>query len=152
IKAAVSHQGFAFINVISPCVTFNNNPGSTKSYDYVREHIEATGKTDLIPEKSEILASYESGTGTEVMLHDGTFIKLEKLAANRDPFNRMEAMNALQNARNRNEILTGLLYIENESGDLHQTINSTDRPLNSLEESDLCPGAAVLAEINEDLR
>jgi 2-oxoglutarate/2-oxoacid ferredoxin oxidoreductase subunit beta len=152
IKAAVSHPGFAFINVISPCVTFNNNPGSTKSYDYVREHIEATGKTDLIPEKSEILASYESGTGTEVMLHDGTFIKLEKLAANRDPFNRMEAMNALQNARSRNEILTGLLYIETESGDLHQTINSTDKPLNSLEESDLCPGSAVLAEINDDLR
>jgi 2-oxoglutarate ferredoxin oxidoreductase subunit beta len=152
IKAALAHEGFSFINVISPCVTFNNDVGSTKSYDYVREHIEATGKTDLVPEKSEILASYESGTGTEVMLHDGTFIKLEKLAANRDPFNRMEAMNALQNARNRNEILTGLLYIETETGDLHQTINSTDRPLNSLEEADLCPGSDVLAEINEDLR
>lgn len=152
IKAAVSHPGFAFINVISPCVTFNNNPGSTKSYDYVREHIEATGKTDLIPERSEILADYESGTGTEVMLHDGTFIKLEKLAANRDPFNRMEAMDALRDARNRNEILTGLLYIDPETKDLHHTINSTDRPLNSLEEKDLCPGSAVLAGINDDLR
>lgn len=152
IKAAVSHPGFAFINVISPCVTFNNNPGSTKSYDYVREHIEATGKTDLIPERSEILADYESGTGTEVMLHDGTFIKLEKLAANRDPFNRMEAMDALRDARNRNEILTGLLYIDPETKDLHHTINSTDRPLNSLEEKDLCPGSAVLAGINDNLR
>jgi len=138
--------------VISPCVTFNNNPGSTKSYDYVREHIEATGKTDLVPEKSEILASYESGTGTEVMLHDGTFIKLEKLAANRDPFNRMEAMNALRDARNRNEILTGLLFIDPETEDLHHTINSTERPLNTLEEEDLCPGSAVLTEINDDLR
>lgn len=152
IKAAVSHPGFAFINVISPCVTFNNNPGSTKSYDYVREHIEATGKTDLIPERSEILADYESGTGTEVMLHDGTFIKLEKLAANRDPFNRMEAMDALRDARNRDEILTGLLYIDTETKDLHHTINSTDRPLNSLEEKDLCPGSEVLAGINDDLR
>jgi 2-oxoglutarate ferredoxin oxidoreductase subunit beta len=86
------------------------------------------------------------------MLHDGTFIKLEKLAANRDPFNRMEAMNALRDARNRNEILTGLLFIDPETEDLHHTINSTERPLNTLEEEDLCPGSAVLTEINDDLR
>jgi len=118
----------------------------------VREHIEATGKSDLIPEKSEILANYESGTGTEVMLHDGTFIKLEKLAANRDPFNRMEAMDALRDARNRDEILTGLLYIDPDTEDLHHTISSSERPLNTLSEVELCPGSATLSEINEDLR
>lgn len=152
IKEAISHQGFAFINVISPCVTFNNNPGSTKSYDYVREHIESTGKTDLVPEKTEILTSYESGTGTDVMMHDGTYIRLEKLAANRNPFDRMGAMNALQNARNRNEILTGLLFVETETGNLHQTINSSNRPLNSLIQEELCPGSSVLADINDELR
>lgn len=152
IKEAISHQGFAFINVISPCVTFNNNPGSTKSYDYVREHIESTGKTDLVPEKTEILTSYDSGTGTDVMMHDGTYIRLEKLAANRNPFDRMGAMNALQNARNRNEILTGLLFVETETGNLHQTINSSNRPLNSLIQEELCPGSSVLADINDELR
>ena len=152
IKEAISHQGFAFINVISPCVTFNNNPGSTKSYDYVREHIESTGKTDLVPEKTEILTSYESGTGTDVKMHDGTYIRLEKLAANRNPFDRMGAMTALQAARNRNEILTGLLFVETETENLHHTINSSDRPLNSLLQEELCPGSLVLADINDELR
>lgn len=152
IKAAINHPGFAFINVISPCVTFNNNPGSTKSYDYVRSHIEATGKTDLVPEKEEILASYESGTGTDVEMHDGTFIRLEKLASHAKPFDRLEAMNALQNARKRNEILTGLLFVHPQTTDLHYTIQSSDRPLNTLLQEELCPGSLVLADINEDLR
>jgi 2-oxoglutarate ferredoxin oxidoreductase subunit beta len=152
IKEAISHQGFAFINVISPCVTFNNNPGSTKSYDYVREHIESTGKTDLVPEKTEILTSYKSGTGTDVMMHDGTYIRLEKLAANRNPFDRTGAMNALQAARNRNEILTGLLFVATETENLHHTINSSDRPLNTLLQEELCPGSLVLADINDELR
>jgi 2-oxoglutarate ferredoxin oxidoreductase subunit beta len=152
IKEAISHQGFAFINVISPCVTFNNNPGSTKSYDYVREHIESTGKTDLVPEKTEILTSYESGTGTDVMMHDGTYIRLEKLAASRNPFDRIGAMNALQDSRNRNEILTGLLFVATETENLHHTINSSDRALNTLLQEELCPGASVLADINDELR
>ncbi len=152
IKAAINHPGFAFINVISPCVTFNNNPGSTKSYDYVRAHIEATGKTDLVPEKEEIVTSYESGTGTDVEMHDGTFIRLEKLASHAKPFDRLEAMNALQKARSRNEILTGLLFVHPQSTDLHHTIHSSDRPLNTLLQEELCPGSSVLAEINEDLR
>lgn len=152
IKAAINHPGFAFINVISPCVTFNNNPGSTKSYDYVRAHIEATGKTDLVPEKEEIVASYESGTGTDVEMHDGTFIRLEKLASHAKPFDRLEAMNALQKARSRNEILTGLLFVHPQTTDLHHTIHSSDRPLNTLLQEELCPGSSVLAEINEDLR
>lgn len=152
IKAAINHPGFAFINVISPCVTFNNNPGSTKSYDYVRAHIEATGKTDLVPEKEEIVTSYESGTGTDVEMHDGTFIRLEKLASHAKPFDRLEAMNALQKARSRNEILTGLLFVHPQTTDLHHTIHSSDRPLNTLLQEELCPGSSVLAEINEDLR
>ena len=118
----------------------------------MREHIESTGKTDLVPEKTEILTSYESGTGTDVKMHDGTYIRLEKLAANRNPFDRMGAMNALQAARNRNEILTGLLFVETETENLHHTINSSDRPLNSLLQEELCPGSLVLADINDELR
>ncbi len=150
IKEATSHQGFAFINVISPCVTFNNNPGSTKSYDYVREHIETTSPKDFVPEKKEIKTKY--ATGTDVRMHDGTYIRLEKLAPNRNPYNRMEAMNALQNSRNKGEILTGLLYVHPESSDLHQTIDTSEKPLNSLKEDKLCPGAMALADINADLR
>lgn len=152
IKAAISHHGFAFINVISPCVTFNNNAGSTKSYDYVREHLEATSTTDFVPVKKEILAKYDSGTKTDVRMHDGTFIRLDKLASNRNPYDRRAAMNALQESRNKNEILTGLLYIQTESADLHQTIQTSNRPLNTLEQQELCPGALVLKDINQNLR
>jgi len=152
IKAAIAHPGFAFINVISPCVTFNNNPGSTKSYDYVREHIEATATIDFVPFKKEITTKYEKGTGTDIRMHDGSYIHLEKLAANRDPYDRLAAMNALQNSRNKNEILTGLLYIQPESSDLHATIESSDKPLNALGQDELCPGSKALAGINEDLR
>jgi 2-oxoglutarate ferredoxin oxidoreductase subunit beta len=152
IKAAIKHPGFAFINVISPCVTFNNNPGSTKSYDYVREHIEATQTVDFVPFKEEITTSYSEGTGTDVEMHDGTFIHLEKLAATRNPYDRLAAMNALQNARMKNEILTGLLYLQHGASDLHDILDTTNRPLNTLMEDDLCPGAAALAEINTGLR
>jgi 2-oxoglutarate ferredoxin oxidoreductase subunit beta len=152
IKAAIEHPGFAFINVISPCVTFNNNPGSTKSYDYVREHIETTAATDFVPEKNEITTSYEKGTGTDIEMHDGTFIRLEKLAGNRDPYDRMAAINALQNSRNRNEILTGLLYIEPQSSDLHDTLQTSDSALNSLGEEELCPGSAILQGLNAEFR
>ena len=152
IKAAINHPGFAFINVISPCVTFNNNPGSTKSYDYVRQHIEATGTLDFVPEKEEITTSYKTGTGTDIRMHDGTYIRLEKLASNRNPYDRMAAINALHNSRNRNEILTGLLYVHPESTDLHHTINTSDKPLNLLKQDELCPGRLTLADINQDLR
>lgn len=150
IKEAMTHQGFAFINVISPCVTFNNNPGSTKSYDYVREHIETTSPKDFVPEKKEIKAKYE--TTADVRMHDGSYIRLEKLAPNRDPFDRQGAMNALQNSRSKGEILTGLLYVHPESSDLHQTIETSEKPLNSLREDSLCPGTIALAGINADLR
>jgi len=152
IKAAIEHPGFAFINVISPCVTFNNNPGSTKSYDYVREHMEATATTDFVPLKKEIKTNYEKGTGTDIKMHDGTFIRLEKLAASRDPYDRLAAMNALLISRSKNEILTGLLYIEPQSTDLHHTIQTSDRALNSLEQYELCPGAMALADFNRGFR
>ncbi len=152
IKAAIEHPGFAFINVISPCVTFNNNPGSTKSYDFVRDHIETAAIIDFVPAKEEITTNYEKGAGTNIKMHDGSFIHLEKLAAGVDPYDRLAAITALQNARNNDEILTGLLYIEPESTDLHHTLQTSERPLNSLAQEALCPGAAALEGINQDCR
>lgn len=152
IKLAAKHPGFAFINVISPCVTFNNNPGSTKSYDYVRLHIEATSVLDFVPEMEEITADYASGTHKSVKMHDGTSIKLSKLDESWDPFDRFSAVTALQKAREQNEILTGLLYINPSSSDLHQTIKTGNKPLNTLSETELCPGSLALDAINAENR
>jgi len=152
IKAAMNHPGFAFINVISPCVTFNNNVGSTKSYDFVREHVEATATIDFVPMMSEIKAEYTEGDSKMVKLHDGTYLKLHKLSQDWDPLNRLSAMNAVHNAREKDEILTGLLYMDPDSGDLHEMIQTSDRPLNTLTEKELCPGPEVLKNINADLR
>lgn len=152
IKAAMSHPGFAFINVISPCVTFNNNLGSTKSYDYVREHVEATATVDFVPQMQEISVNYGKGTQKQVTMHDGSVLQLHKLAEEWDPLNRQSAMNAVLNAKAKNEILTGLLYVNPDAHDLHHMIQTSDRALNTLTKAELCPGSEMLKEINADLR
>ncbi|RIW18190.1 2-oxoacid:ferredoxin oxidoreductase subunit beta [Algoriphagus lacus] len=152
LKAAIQHQGFAFLNVISPCVTFNNNPGSTKSYDYVREHIEATSVLDFVPHQEEIKTQYDEGKSTRVELHDGSEIQLNKLSMDWNPEDRVSVVSALQNAREKQEILTGLLYINTEWKDLHGTLNTTKTPLNRLKEEELCPGTEALNQINIGFR
>src|SRR5688500_8183921 len=152
LKAAMHHRGFAILNVISPCVTFNNNPGSTKSYDYVREHVEMTGTMDFVPMMREITTTYESGSINDLTMHDGSVIRLHKLAKDWDPFDRVSAAIALQRAKQTGEILTGLLYIDSNSNDLHEMLQTNDRPLNSLSKSELCPGSYVIAKLNASLR
>lgn len=152
IKAAMKHPGFAFINVISPCVTFNNNVGSTKSYDYVREHIEATGTIDFVPEMTEIKTDYAEGTVKGVRMHDGSMLQLHKLAQEWNPEDRLSAMTAMKNAATRREILTGLLYIDPDTKDLHHVIDTTETPLNQLGKDVLCPGNEKLKEVNAGLR
>ncbi len=152
IKAGMSHPGFAFINVISPCVTFNNNVGSTKSYDYVREHIEATATFDFVPLAHEIKTKYDEGSTESLTMHDGSVIQLHKLAKDWNPLDRISAMNAVGNARAKGEILTGLLYMNPECQDLHSLIETSEKPLNSLTEAELCPGADVLKGINDSFR
>lgn len=152
LKAAMKHQGFALLNVISPCVTFNNNAGSTKSYDYVREHVEITGTMDFVPMMKEITATYEAGSINDLIMHDGTEIKLHKLAKDWDPFNRFSAIQAIQQAKQKGEILTGLLHIDRESTPLHEMIKTSDTPLNQLSQETLCPGSDALAKLNDSLR
>lgn len=152
ISAAMRHQGFAFINVLSPCVTFNNNSGSTKSYDYVREHLDATATVDFVPTMTEITTSYEEGSVQSLQMHDGSFIKLHKVDRNWDPLNPVSAKRAVMTARGKGEILTGLLYMDRHSSELHQTLGTTDSPLNSVSQAELCPGMEVLSDINEGLR
>lgn len=152
IKAALSHPGFALIDVISPCVTFNNNVGSTKSYDYTRQHIEATAQVDFVPYMKEITTQYEEGSSKAVRLHDGSHIYLQKLDKDWNPQDRHSAMQRIYKARTEGEVLTGLLYIEHERADLHALINTVDTPLNTLKEHDLCPGNNALAAINAEFR
>lgn len=150
IKAAIKHPGFAFIDVISPCVTFNNNVGSTKSYDYVREHIEATSTVDFVPIMEEITANYEDSK--EITLHDGSALQLQKLHQGWNPEDKLSAMIALQNAKEKGEILTGLVYIEPNTNALHDVLQTTKTPLNTLKEDLLCPGIDALEALNESLR
>lgn len=152
IQAALSHPGFALIDVISPCVTFNNNKGSTKSYDYVREHIAATSEFDFVPEEEEIKADYAEGSNEAVELHDGSKLLLSKLNSNYDPTDVTIAKRQLQEAKINQEILTGLIYINPDSEDLHDVINTVNKPLNSLDNEVLCPGNTALQNINASFR
>jgi 2-oxoglutarate ferredoxin oxidoreductase subunit beta len=138
--------------VLSPCVTFNNNAGSTKSYDFVRAHMESTATMDFVPERRTITASYEEGTTRDIRLHDGSSVQLHKLAPGWDPTDKMSAMNRLYTAKAQGEILTGLLYIETESPVIHDLLATVEQPLNALSEAELCPGSGALEEINSSLR
>jgi 2-oxoglutarate/2-oxoacid ferredoxin oxidoreductase subunit beta len=152
IKAAIGHGGAAFIDVVSPCVAFNNHAGSTKSYDYVREHNHAVSRIDFITPGTEITASYAPGSLVEVEQHDGTVLRLRKLDEDYDPTDRLAAMNHVQSHQARGEVVTGLLYVDSEASGLHEALHTSERPLNRLGEEALCPGAAVLQKINASLR
>lgn len=152
LKAGLTHPGFALIDVISPCVTFNNNKGSTKAYDYIREHREVTSELDFIPTEKEITLEQRDGTVQGVTLHDGSVLQLHKLSKKWDPFDRRSAKAALDEAEDRGEVLTGLIYLDKTETNLHATLNTTSAPLNRLTEKELCPGQDVLEEINASLR
>ncbi|MCB1496378.1 MAG: 2-oxoacid:ferredoxin oxidoreductase subunit beta [Bauldia sp.] len=152
IKAAISHRGIAFIDCISPCVAFNNHSGSTKSFDYVREHNDAVNAIDWIEGRDEIVTDYEPGAVEEVTQHDGTVLRLRKLDEDYDPTDRLGAMAYIQRHHAKGEVVTGLLYMDDAPGDLHDRLNTVDMPLNRLGEEDLCPGPGALAEINAGLR
>jgi len=152
IKAAIAHRGFALIDVVSPCVTFNNNAESTKSYEFVREHNEATGTLDFVPMHQEITIHYPPGHNHEVTMHDGSTLHLHKMDESLDPFDRLSAIHALETHRRSGSLLTGLLYIDEDSRDLHDVMETSQQPLRQLDESDLCPGNKVLMSINASLR
>jgi 2-oxoglutarate/2-oxoacid ferredoxin oxidoreductase subunit beta len=152
VRAAIEHRGAAFIDCISPCVAFNNHPGSTKSFDYVREHNEAVNRLDFMTPREEITVDYAPGTVEIVEQHDGSKLALRKLAADYDPHDRLTAMSYLQERAAVGEIVTGLLYVEPEAADLHAHLETVDTPLNALGEAELCPGSAALAKINASMR
>jgi 2-oxoglutarate ferredoxin oxidoreductase subunit beta len=152
IKGALAHQGVALIDCISPCVAFNNHEGSTKSYDYVREHNEAVNRLDVMLGRASINADYAPGELREVTQHDGSVLRLRKLHEEHNPTDRVAAMNYLARHKALGEIVTGLLYVDPEPQDLHGNLGTVATPLNRLDDAALCPGAAALEKINAALR
>jgi 2-oxoglutarate ferredoxin oxidoreductase subunit beta len=152
IKAAVAHRGAAFIDVISPCVAFNNHPGSTKSYDYVRAHNEAVNRLDFMPARAAITTEYEPGSVREVVLHDGGRLRLRKVHADYDATSKVGAMGYLESRRDAGEVVTGLLYVHGDSTDLHAALGTAATPLHALAAASLVRGSAALAGVNAALR
>ncbi len=148
LKAAIRHRGAAFIDVVSPCVAFNNHTGSTRSFDYVREHNAAVNRLDMMVEREEITTDYAEGQVQEVAQHDGSVIRLRKLAADYDVRNRIGALTYVQERHAAGEVVTGLLYLDPESRDLHDALGTVEQPLNRLGEAELCPGSAALDAFN----
>jgi len=152
LKAALSHRGTAMLDVISPCVTFNDHVGSTKSYAYARDHDEPLGEIDFIPYFQDIDVEYEAGSSHLVKMHDGSQLLLKKLEAEYDPTDRLEAMRILHETSRRGEFATGVIYVEPDKEDFIELLNLVDEPLATLPLERVRPPKAVLDEIMEELR
>jgi 2-oxoglutarate ferredoxin oxidoreductase subunit beta len=152
LKAGLSHQGFAFVDVISPCVTFNDHEGSTKSYAYTREKQVEVVQADFVPPTAAITATYEPGAVRNVMLHDGSWVRLRKVAENYDPTDRDRSYSYIRERQNEGEIVTGLLYLSPDSSDVHEQSNTVNVPLTELTHEQLCPGSAELDKLQMRFR
>jgi len=152
IRGALSHRGAAFLDVVSPCVAFNNHAGSTKSYDYVREHNDAVNQLDVMVPRAEIVVDYAAGDTVEVEQHNGSVLRLRKLDEAYDPRDRIAAMNIIQQRQAAGEVVTGLLFVDPAADDLHGHLNTIATPLNALNAVELSPGISTLAKINDSLR
>jgi len=152
IKGALIHKGFSLLDIISPCVTFNDHVGSTKSYAHTREHFHHVIDADFVPPAEEIVAAYAEGEAMPVELHDGSKIVFRKVDKQYDPTSRAAAFSYLRDSVNAGEIITGLLYIDEEAGDMHDLSGSVDTPLSQLPFDDLNPGADALAKVMDRYR
>ncbi|KQP08402.1 2-oxoacid:ferredoxin oxidoreductase subunit beta [Pseudorhodoferax sp. Leaf265] len=152
IRGAIGHRGAAFIDVVSPCVAFNNHAGSTKSYDYVRGHNEAVNRIDFIRLADEIQAEPAPGELLTLPQADGSLLRLRKLRDDHDPSDRAAALQHVVAQQARGELLTGLLYVDREVEDLHAMLQTSQTPLNRLQAPELCPGTKALDRINAGLR
>lgn len=150
LKAGLSHSGFAFVDVISPCVTFNDHQGSTKSYAHTRSHMHEVVETDFVPLRTEITTEYSEGSVQGITMHDGSVVKLHKVADEYDPTDRRAVLDYLTDVGSRGEIATGLLYLEEAGADMHGFENTVDGPLVEIPFADLCPGSKGLEEVQKE--
>ncbi len=152
LKAAIAHHGLCVIDVISPCVTFNDHEGSTKSYSFVKEHDEPLHELDFVPSFENITVEIPEGEAREVTMHDGSRLRLRKLARDYDPTDQLGAVTALHEAAKRDEVLTGVLYVAPEKPTLIDMLDLVDEPLATLPEAKVRPSRQMLDEIMEELR
>jgi 2-oxoglutarate ferredoxin oxidoreductase subunit beta len=152
LKAGLKHKGFAFVDVISPCVTFNDHEGSTKSYAFTRQHQHEVDAIDFVPLRKEIQIGEGAGTTPEVRLHDGSVIRFRRVDESYDPTDRDRAYAYLRDRQRAGEVVTGLLYVSENSLDLHDVNKSVATPLVDLPYEQLVPGAAALATLQKRYR
>lgn len=152
LEAALRHRGFAIIDVISPCVTFNDHEGSTKSYIYTRQHYHEVVEADLVPLRTEITAEQKRGETLPVRLHDGSTVHLRSVNDKYDPTDRAAAYAHLSKLQSKGEVATGLLYIEETGEEMHEMSKTTEGALVDIPYADLCPGNAALSELMDEFR
>ena len=152
LKAAIAHKGTVMLDVVSPCVTFNDHEGSTKSYKYVKDHEESLQEVSFIPHFEDIAVDYDAGSTLDVTMHDGSHLRLRKLEENYDPTSRLNALTRLTEAHERGEVLTGVFYVNPQAPSFLDMLNMTDQPLATLPESVTRPGREVLEAAMEELR
>jgi 2-oxoglutarate ferredoxin oxidoreductase subunit beta len=152
LKAAIAHKGLAVIDVVSPCVTFNDHDGSTKSYTYVKDHEEVLHELDFVPFFQDIAVEISEGEVRDVELHDGSHLRIRKVDRDFDPTDRMAALAALEEAETKGEVLTGVLYVNTSKPTLLELLNLVEEPLATLPQSRIRPPASALNEVMEELR
>jgi 2-oxoglutarate ferredoxin oxidoreductase subunit beta len=152
LKASLSHRGTCMIDVLSPCVTFNDHEGSTKSYAYAKDHEEPLGEVNFVPFFEDIAIEYEPGTTKEVKMHDGSRLYLKKVAEDYDPMDKMAAIRLLHETARRGEFATGILYVEPDKEDFLTMLNIVDEPLATLPLERVRPGKVVLDDVMDSLR
>src|SRR5499425_1569100 len=152
LKAAIAHRGTVMLDVVSPCVTFNDHEGSTKSYKYMKDHDEPLQEINFIPVFEDIAVEYDPGTTMEVSMHDGSRLRLRKIEEDYDPTDKIHAITRLNEARKDGELLTGVLYVNTQSPTFLDMLNITDEPLATLSAARVRPGREVLEQVMEELR
>jgi 2-oxoglutarate ferredoxin oxidoreductase subunit beta len=152
LKAAIAHKGTVMLDVVSPCVTFNDHEGSTKSYKYVIDHEEPLHEVDFVPAFENISVEYDPGTAFEVTMHDGSHLRLRKLEEDYDPTDKIQAVTRLMEAHANGEVLTGVFYINAKAPTFIDMLNVTDQPLATLPESAVRPSREALEQCMEELR
>jgi 2-oxoglutarate ferredoxin oxidoreductase subunit beta len=152
LKAAIAHRGTVMLDVISPCVTFNDHEGSTKSYKYMQAHDEPVNEVSFVPSFEEINVDYDPGTTLEVKMHDGSSLRLRKLEENYDPTDKVQAVQRLMQSHEKGDVLTGVFYIDEKAPNFIDMLNVTDQPLASLPQSVTRPSREVLTKCMDELR
>jgi 2-oxoglutarate ferredoxin oxidoreductase subunit beta len=152
LKAAIAHRGTVMLDVVSPCVTFNDHEGSTKSYKFMQDHDEPLQEISFIPGFEDIEVEYDPGTTLEVEMHDGSRLRLRKLEEDYDPTDKVRAVTRMNEAKRDGEILTGVLYVNTQAPTFVEMLNLTEDPLATLPQSVLRPGREVLEQVMEELR